>query len=173
MRDSLRDVDLDAGQVCAHPLPRLIGLARSNRGEDRAMLADSVLRALRDPVDGQQRAPEGVPDGVHAVSEKPVAARRRERKMEADVRVDEALAAVTRAERLAHVREGRVQLGHVRVVVTRDENGRDKLGLEFLDGPVTPRPEKIPAVRPKAKRRSPRPRPPKRSSVLKVPLAKV
>ncbi|MGN6572667.1 MAG: AAA family ATPase, partial [Pseudolabrys sp.] len=68
-----------------------------------------------------------------------------------------------------HLKNG----GHVRVVVTHDENGRDKLGLEFLDGPVTPRPEKIPAVRPKAKRRSPRPRPPKRSSVPKVPLAKV
>ena len=61
----------------------------------------------------------------------------------------------------------------VRVVVTHDENGRDKLGMEFLDGPVTPRPEKLPAVRPKAKRRSPRPRQPKRSSVPKVPLAKV
>src|SRR5579885_2082499 len=68
-----------------------------------------------------------------------------------------------------HLKNG----GHVRVVVTHDENGRDKLGLEFLDGPVTPRPEKLPAVGPKAKRRSPRPRPPKRSSVPKVPLAKV
>jgi ATP-dependent Clp protease ATP-binding subunit ClpA len=67
-----------------------------------------------------------------------------------------------------HLKSG----GHVRVVVTHDENGRDKLGLEFLDGPVTPRPEKIPAVRPKAKRRPPRPRS-KRGSVPKVPLAKV
>jgi ATP-dependent Clp protease ATP-binding subunit ClpA len=67
-----------------------------------------------------------------------------------------------------HLKNG----GHVRVVVTHDENGRDKLGLEFLDGPVTPRPEKIPAVRPKAKRRPPRPRS-KRGSVPKVPLAKV
>ena len=41
---------------------------------------------------------------------------------------------------------------------TKDEDGRDKLGFEFLDGPVTPKPEKLPAVRPKAKRRSsPRP----------------
>jgi ATP-dependent Clp protease ATP-binding subunit ClpA len=63
--------------------------------------------------------------------------------------------------------------GHVRVVVAKDEYGRDKLGLEFLDGPVTPRPERLPATKPKAKRRSPRPRPPKRSSVPKVPLAKV
>ena len=53
-----------------------------------------------------------------------------------------------------HLKNG----GHVRVVVTKDENGRDKLGFEYLDGPVTPKPEKIPAVRPKAKRRaSPRP----------------
>src|ERR1700690_4112660 len=63
--------------------------------------------------------------------------------------------------------------GHVRVVVVTDEQGRDKLGFEYLDGPVTPKPEKLPAVRPKAKRRSsPRPRA-KRGSVPKVPLAKV
>ena len=68
-----------------------------------------------------------------------------------------------------HLKNG----GHVRVVVTKDEGGHDRIGLEFLEGPVTPRPEKLPAVRPKAKRRSPRPRPPKRGSVPKVPLAKV
>jgi ATP-dependent Clp protease ATP-binding subunit ClpA len=67
-----------------------------------------------------------------------------------------------------HLKSG----GHVRVVVTKDEDGRDKLGFEFLDGPVTPKPEKLPAVRPKAKRRSsPRPRA-KRGSVPKVPLIK-
>jgi ATP-dependent Clp protease ATP-binding subunit ClpA len=66
--------------------------------------------------------------------------------------------------------------GHVRVIVDKDENGRDKLGFEYLDGPVTPKPEKIPAVRPKAKRRSsPRPKPKgdsKRGTVPKVPLIK-
>jgi ATP-dependent Clp protease ATP-binding subunit ClpA len=72
-----------------------------------------------------------------------------------------------------HLKSG----GHVRVIVTKDEDGRDKLGFEFLDGPVTPKPEKLPDVRPKAKRRaSPRPRPKgdggKRSSVPKVPLIK-
>ena len=66
-----------------------------------------------------------------------------------------------------HLKDG----GHVRVVVTKDENNRDKLGFEFLDGPITPKPEKLPAV-PKAKRRSsPRPKA-KRSSVPKVPLIK-
>src|ERR1700754_4265947 len=68
-----------------------------------------------------------------------------------------------------HLKSG----GHVRVIVTKDEQGRDKIGFEFLDGPVTPKPEKLPAIGPKAKRRSPRPRPPKRGSVPKVPLAKV
>lgn len=74
-----------------------------------------------------------------------------------------------------HLKSG----GHVRVVVAKDENGRDKLGFEYLDGPVTPKPEKIPAVRPKAKRRaSPRtPKPKgdggKRGTVPKVPLIKV
>jgi ATP-dependent Clp protease ATP-binding subunit ClpA len=62
--------------------------------------------------------------------------------------------------------------GHVRVVVTKDEDGRDKLGFEYPEGPITPKPEKLPAAAPKAKRRSPRPKA-KRSSVPKVPLAKV
>ena len=62
--------------------------------------------------------------------------------------------------------------GHVRVIVDKDENGRDKLGFEFLDGPVTPKPEKLPAVvRPKKRRSSPRPRS-KKGSVPKVPLIK-
>ena len=75
----------------------------------------------------------------------------------------------------------------MRVIVDKDEQGRDKLGFEFLDGPITPKPEKLPAVRPKAKRRSsPRPSKPKgdggggkdggggakRGSVPKVPLLK-
>jgi ATP-dependent Clp protease ATP-binding subunit ClpA len=66
-----------------------------------------------------------------------------------------------------HLKNG----GHVRVVVTKGEDGRDKLGFEFLDGPVTPKPEKLPAVPPKARRRSPRPKA-KRGSVPKVPLLK-
>src|SRR5579871_5310018 len=71
--------------------------------------------------------------------------------------------------------------GHVRVIVVKDERGGDKLGFEFLDGPVTPKPERIPQEK-RAKRRSgPRkPRPPKgggtppggRGSVPKVPLVK-
>jgi ATP-dependent Clp protease ATP-binding subunit ClpA len=72
-----------------------------------------------------------------------------------------------------HLKDG----GHVRVIVDKDDLGRDKLGFEFLDGPVTPKPEKLPAVRPKAKRRaSPRPKPKgdggKRGTVPKVPLIK-
>jgi ATP-dependent Clp protease ATP-binding subunit ClpA len=62
--------------------------------------------------------------------------------------------------------------GHVRVIVDKDEEGRDKLGFQFLEGPVTPKPEKLPVVRPKKRRASPRPKP-KRGSVPKVPLAKV
>src|SRR5579883_3327810 len=91
--------------------------------------------------------------------------------------------------------------GHVRVVVVKEESGEDgardkdaqsKLGFEFLDGPVTPKPEKIPPVRPKSKRRGggggggppkrlkpPGPRgdggavPPTRGSVPKIPLVRV
>jgi len=72
--------------------------------------------------------------------------------------------------------------GHVRVIVVKDEDtGLDKLGFEFLDGPIMPKPEKIP---PKPKRRASAPRRPKppgsrggpptgRGSVPKVPLVKV
>ena len=51
-----------------------------------------------------------------------------------------------------HLKKG----GHVRVIVDKDEHGHDKIGFEYLEGPVTPKPEKLP--KPKAKRRSPRPR---------------
>ncbi|HEY4981730.1 MAG TPA: ATP-dependent Clp protease ATP-binding subunit ClpA, partial [Pseudolabrys sp.] len=72
-----------------------------------------------------------------------------------------------------HLKSG----GHVRVVVDKDEQGRDKLGFQFVEGPITPKPEKLPQVaKPKAKRRSsPRPKPKgdaKRGSVPKVPLIK-
>ncbi len=77
--------------------------------------------------------------------------------------------------------------GHVRVVVTKDEEGVDKLGFEYPDGPVTPKPEKIPQpIGAKPKRRPGSPRrskppgpkgggddPPRRGSVPKVPLVKV
>jgi ATP-dependent Clp protease ATP-binding subunit ClpA len=77
--------------------------------------------------------------------------------------------------------------GHVRVVVIKDENGRDKLGFEFLDGPVMPKPEKIPEKRAKKPRRpgsrkkSPGSKsggpgdnggPPRGGTVPKVPLVK-
>ena len=78
--------------------------------------------------------------------------------------------------------------GHVRVVVVKDDNGRDKLGFEYLEGPVTPKPEKIPEAKraSKPKRRSPPKRKPPQSppdggggdgptgrgSVPKVPLVK-
>ena len=68
--------------------------------------------------------------------------------------------------------------GHVRVVVIKNEQGRDELGFEYLDGPVTPKPEKIPAPRGgrSAARRASRSRRQgrkaavRRGSVPKVPL---
>ncbi|MET0868358.1 MAG: ATP-dependent Clp protease ATP-binding subunit ClpA, partial [Pseudorhodoplanes sp.] len=79
--------------------------------------------------------------------------------------------------------------GHVKVVVEKNELGRDALGFEYLDGPITPKPEKLPAVGAKPKRKSPqrKPKPPSskggdggsggpdssgRGSVPKVPLVK-
>jgi ATP-dependent Clp protease ATP-binding subunit ClpA len=74
--------------------------------------------------------------------------------------------------------------GHVRVVVIKDENGRDKLGFEFLEGPVTPKPEKIPEKKARKPRKpGVRRKPPNGggnggpprggSTVPKVPLVKV
>ena len=69
---------------------------------------------------------------------------------------------------------------------TKNEADVDELGFEFLDGPVTPKPEKIPPVRVRGKRRGggfrrPKPPggpkgdgpPPNRGSVPKIPLVKV
>jgi ATP-dependent Clp protease ATP-binding subunit ClpA len=77
--------------------------------------------------------------------------------------------------------------GHVRVIVVKEEGSdEEKLGFEYLDGPITPKPEKIPPVRVRGKRRSsggggsprrskpPGPKdPPSRGSVPKIPLVKV
>src|SRR5271165_4438626 len=74
--------------------------------------------------------------------------------------------------------------GHVRVIVVKEEGSdEEKLGFEYLDGPITPKPEKIPPVRVRGKRRSgggggaprrskpPGPKdPPSRGSVPKIPL---
>jgi ATP-dependent Clp protease ATP-binding subunit ClpA len=70
-------------------------------------------------------------------------------------------------------------------MLVKEESGEDKLAFEFPEGPVTPKPEKIPIRtrpkrRPGAHRRNkpPGPRgdggpPPPRGSVPKVPLVKV
>jgi ATP-dependent Clp protease ATP-binding subunit ClpA len=75
--------------------------------------------------------------------------------------------------------------GHVRVMLVNEESGESKLGFEFPEGPVTPKPEKIPIrTRPKRRpgthRRNKPPGPrgdggssPPRGSVPKVPLVKV
>ena len=77
--------------------------------------------------------------------------------------------------------------GHVRVIVVKSDAEADKLGFEFLDGPITPKPEKVPPVRTRSKRRGggggvrrakpPSPKgdgpPPSWGSVPKIPLVKV
>jgi ATP-dependent Clp protease ATP-binding subunit ClpA len=75
--------------------------------------------------------------------------------------------------------------GHVRVVVNKDDAGNNKLGFEFLEGPVTPKPEKIPVQRakkprkPSVKKKPQGPSgdggeggPPRGGTVPKVPLVK-
>jgi ATP-dependent Clp protease ATP-binding subunit ClpA len=41
-------------------------------------------------------------------------------------------------------------------VLEKDEAGADRIGFEYLDGPVTPKPEKLPGARKKAPPRKPR-----------------
>jgi ATP-dependent Clp protease ATP-binding subunit ClpA len=73
--------------------------------------------------------------------------------------------------------------GHVRVIVVKDEAGTEKLGFDFVEGPVTPKPEKLPDKQSKPRRRAgPRQNKPpgpkgggddtRRSPVPKVPLVK-
>jgi ATP-dependent Clp protease ATP-binding subunit ClpA len=51
--------------------------------------------------------------------------------------------------------------GHVRVVLVKDEASGDaakqKIGFEFVEGPVTPKPEKLPGARKRTAPRTPRP----------------
>jgi len=73
--------------------------------------------------------------------------------------------------------------GHVRVIVVTDEAGNGKLSFDYPDGPVKPRPEKLPEPRRAKKRRSTLRRkpygprgddsPPRRGTVPNVPLVKV
>jgi len=73
--------------------------------------------------------------------------------------------------------------GHVRVVVVKDDVGTNKIGFEFLEGPVTPKPERIPEKRarkprrPSVRRKPPNDGgeggPPRGGTVPKVPLVKV
>jgi ATP-dependent Clp protease ATP-binding subunit ClpA len=46
--------------------------------------------------------------------------------------------------------------GHVRVVTEKDVDGLDKLGFEFVDGPVAPKPEKLPGARKRPPQRKPK-----------------
>jgi len=50
--------------------------------------------------------------------------------------------------------------GHVRVVLVKDEastEATDKIGFEFVEGPVTPKPEKLPGARKRNVPRKPKP----------------
>jgi ATP-dependent Clp protease ATP-binding subunit ClpA len=70
--------------------------------------------------------------------------------------------------------------GHVKVILAKEEDGTEKLSFEFLDGPITPKPEQIPGG-PKPKRARRKPAKPKggpsgpsgRGSLPKVPLVRV
>jgi ATP-dependent Clp protease ATP-binding subunit ClpA len=60
--------------------------------------------------------------------------------------------------------------GHVRVIVEKDEKDEEKLGFEFVEGPVTPKPEKLPGARKKTTPRKPKDDPP--AGPNKGPLVK-
>jgi ATP-dependent Clp protease ATP-binding subunit ClpA len=70
--------------------------------------------------------------------------------------------------------------GHVRVVLVKDETaaeaGQEKIGFEYVEGPVTPKPEKLPGARKRAVPRKPKPSGPSGGSkgpASRGPLVKV
>ena len=70
--------------------------------------------------------------------------------------------------------------GHVRVVLVKDEAaadpGQEKIGFEFVEGPVTPKPEKLPGTRKRTAPRKPKPSGPSGGSkgpASRGPLVKV
>jgi ATP-dependent Clp protease ATP-binding subunit ClpA len=62
--------------------------------------------------------------------------------------------------------------GHVRVVLVKDEasteEGAEKISFEFVDGPVTPKPEKLPTPR----KRKPKPSGPNGGGGSKGPASR-
>ena len=62
--------------------------------------------------------------------------------------------------------------GHVRVVLVKDEAGADsekeKIGFDFVEGPVTPKPEKLPVAR----KRKPKPSGPNGGGGSKGPASR-
>jgi ATP-dependent Clp protease ATP-binding subunit ClpA len=59
--------------------------------------------------------------------------------------------------------------GHVRVVLVKDDavEGKEKIGFEFVEGPVTPKPEKLPVTR-KRKPKSSGPKGPAKGPLVKA-----
>ena len=59
--------------------------------------------------------------------------------------------------------------GHVRVVLVKDEEtAKDKIGFEYVEGPVTPKPEKLPGSRKRKPKGSDGPSGPAKGPLLKV-----
>jgi ATP-dependent Clp protease ATP-binding subunit ClpA len=69
--------------------------------------------------------------------------------------------------------------GHVRVVLVKDEAVAgvelEKIGFEYLEGPVTPKPEKLPGARKRTPPRKPKPGGPggSKGPASRGPLVKV
>jgi ATP-dependent Clp protease ATP-binding subunit ClpA len=64
--------------------------------------------------------------------------------------------------------------GHVRVVLVKDEATQlDKIGFDFVEGPVTPKPEKLPVVRKRSAPRKPKGGNDGPKGATKGPLVKV
>src|SRR5579885_2127417 len=69
MCDSLSNVALDAVEVQPHLITSPARVAGGDGGADRAVLEDRALGAVGDVIDGRERAPQHVPDGVHRVGD--------------------------------------------------------------------------------------------------------
>ncbi|HLJ01662.1 MAG TPA: AAA family ATPase, partial [Bradyrhizobium sp.] len=62
--------------------------------------------------------------------------------------------------------------GHVRVVLVKDEAEQEKIGFDFVEGPVTPKPEKLPGARKRPVTRKPKPSGPNSGGGSKGPASR-
>src|SRR5919201_6552744 len=120
------DVAFDPRDVLLHSLPCLLRMLLLDRLEDEPMELDRALRAAGDVVARRQGSLQERTDRVHEVNDDAVARGLGEAKVEAQIRVDEAL---LRSEACLHRADRSVHRAQVRIRPARRRE-RSALALE-------------------------------------------